>query len=150
VRPGTLCRGLHGFIDRKVLRGAGAMSLFAGVLLGTVLAQLEDICFGHIRHIEHGLHQLGVEGLASGLLALDLLGTFQGLPHRLDCGGLEDLALSQGTDHALTTGVFGLGMAPVRQVFLDEPIGHCLSVGVVGVSVHLALDGFHLLHPDIR
>ena len=41
-------------------------------------------------------------------------------------------------------------MASVRLMFLDKPFGHGLSIGVIGVCVQLALDGFHLLRADVR
>jgi hypothetical protein len=41
-------------------------------------------------------------------------------------------------------------MATFRHVFLDEPFGHGLSIGVVGIGIQLILDGFDFIHPDIR
>ncbi len=72
------------------------------LLLLLVLSQLEDIGLGDLGHILHGLSQLGIEGLTASLFALDMKTPLHGLPDRLDCGGLQDLALSKGTDHALT------------------------------------------------
>jgi hypothetical protein len=40
-------------------------------------------------------------------------------------------------------------MPAFGQVFLDEPFGHSLSIGVICVSIHLALDGFNFVHPDV-
>ena len=79
------------------------MVLLRTLILGTVLGQLKDIRFTYFRYIEQGIRQLGVKGLPTGLLPLHLSPALHGRPHRLDCGGLEDLALSKGTDHVLTT-----------------------------------------------
>jgi len=103
VRPGTLCRGTPVILIREVLSGPGAVATPPFLLMGALFRQLQDIRLRHIRHIEHGFRELGIEGLTTGLLPLDLLPALHGLPHRLDRGGLEDLALSKRTDHALTT-----------------------------------------------
>ena len=119
------------------------------LVLGRLVGQLEAIRMRHLRHVLLGLGQLGIEGLAAGLLPLGLEATIHGQPNRLDCCGLKDLALSKRTDHALTRAL-GLGMAGLRHVFLDEPCGNGLSVGIVCVGVDLALDGFHLVHSNVR
>ena len=79
------------------------MFLPGTLILRPMLAQLQHIRLSHLGHIEHGFGQLGIEGLAASLFPLDLKPAFHGRPHRLDGGGLEQLALSQGTDHGLTT-----------------------------------------------
>nr|WP_286355551.1 hypothetical protein [Geothrix oryzae] len=38
----------------------------------------------------------------------------------------------------------------LRQMLTNEPLGHGLSIGVIGISIKLILKGFHLLSPDIR
>jgi hypothetical protein len=72
------------------------------LVLGTMFGQLQAIRFSHIRHIVHGFCQLGIEGLSARLFPLHLKAAVHGLSHCLNGGSLEDLALSQGTDHALT------------------------------------------------
>jgi hypothetical protein len=120
-----------------------------GLLMRTMLGQLHAFRFSDVCNIVHGFRQFRVESLPPGLFPLHLETTLHGLPHRLNCGGLKDLALSQWTDHALTMRAWGLGLAAVRQVFLDEPFGHGLSIGVVGIGIQLAFDGFDLIHPDV-
>ena len=116
---------------------------------GGLVPQLQAVGLPHIRDLFLGLRQFGVEGLATGLLPLHLEAAIHGQPNRLDCCGLKNLALSKWTDHALTR-ASGLGMAGLRHVFLDEPCGNGLSVGIVCVGVDLALDGFHLVHSNVR
>ena len=149
MQPGTLCRGRFDLLWRKLIGSPRTMFLPVRLFLGTMLSQLQTIRFGHIRHIVHGLCQLGIEGLSAGLFPLRLESALQRQLHRLDGSGLKNLALSKGTDHALTMRALGLGMASLRQVFLDKPFGHGLSIGVVGIRIDAALDGFHFLHPDI-
>ena len=71
-------------------------------LLGLLLRQAHLVRLGHVRHIEQGLCQLRVEGLLAGLIPLHLGAALHGQANSLDRGGLQDLALGQGTDHALT------------------------------------------------
>ena len=148
--PGTLCRGPSSLTWWKLLGCPGTVLPPAGLVLGTMLGQPHGIRFSHKGYLVHGLGEFGVEVLPSCLFPLHLEPALHGLPHRLDRGGLEDLALSKRTDHALTTRALGLGMASFRQMFLDEPFGHGLSIGVVVVGIQLGLDGFHLIHPDVR
>jgi hypothetical protein len=35
-------------------------------------------------------------------------------------------------------------------VFLDEPFGYDLSIGVIGIGIHLTLDGFNLFRSNVR
>jgi len=149
MKAGTLCRGPISFLRGQVIRGARPVLPPFRLFLGTMLGQFQTFRLGHIRHVMHGFRQLRIEGLPAGLFPLHLETALHGLPHRLNCGGLEDLALSQWTDHALTKRAWGLGMATVRQVFLDKPFGHGLSIGVVGIGIQLVLDGFDLIHPDV-
>ena len=149
MRPGTLCLDLdvllHGFVRRP-----RTMLLGLSSLTGPLVCEFEHIGLGNIGHVEHGLSELGIEDLSAGLFSLDLLPTLQGLPHRLNRSGLEYLALSKRTDHALTTRADGSGKASLRHVFLDEPFGHGLSIGVVRIGIQADLDGLHLFHPDVR
>jgi hypothetical protein len=126
------------------------MLLLIRLVLGPVLSQFQTVGLSHIRNIVHGFSQAGIEGLLAGLLTLNLKPTLHGLSNRFNGGRLKDLSLSQGTDHALTLRALGLGMVSFYQVFLDKPFGHGLSIGVVRIGIQAGLDGFHLLHPDIR
>jgi hypothetical protein len=66
---------------------------------------------------------------------LDLEPAVHGQLDRFDRNSLENLALSKGTDHALTIGTFGLGTGPFRHMFPDESFGHGLSVGVICIRI---------------
>jgi hypothetical protein len=83
------------------------MTLLRGLILGGLTIQALGLRLCHIDNIQHGLSQLGIEGVPLGLLPLDLEPTFHGLPDCLDGGSLQDLALAKGTDHALTTRAWG-------------------------------------------